>query len=56
MANFIANLQSLYAIWLTASIYPRIVSTILLLSPLIITIVGMIMITRQINRGEKWTD
>lgn len=56
MSNFLSNMSELYRLWLNASLYPRCVSVLLLLLPVIITVIGMIVITRQVRRGGKWTD
>ena len=56
MSNFLSNLNELYRLWLTASLYPRVMSLILLLLPVIITVAGMIAITLQVRKGKKWTD
>lgn len=53
MSNFIANLQSLLPLWQQASLYPKVMSALLLLSPVIFTAVGIAIVNYNIAKRAK---
>jgi len=55
MTNFLSNLNELYTIWLTASLYPKFMTAILFLSPVIFTAVGIGIVNYNIakRRNQK---
>lgn len=53
MTNFIANIRELLPLWQQADLFPKVMSALLFISPLIITLIGMVAITIQIRKGKK---
>jgi len=50
MTEFIQHLRELYHLWQQASLYPRVMSMLLLLSPVIFTVVGIGIVNYRIAR------
>ena len=50
MSEFIQHLQELYPLWQQASLYPRVMSALLLFSPVIFTVVGIGIVNYRIAR------
>lgn len=53
MTNFLQHISELYPLWQSASLYPKVMSALLILSPVIFTVVGIAVISYKIRKGQK---